>query len=372
MRILFVSAPLFGHLNPLIPLAQAARRAGHTVMVASGGDALASLPVGLARVDVAPGFDFGRIARKAMLRHPLLLRAELAGKAGTRGVALIFGAVNDTLAPRVVHPAREWRPDLVVHEPLTVAGAVAAADLGVPAVVHGTGLFDAADLAQATTAALPDGLGDRVPPPRLVLTIAPPSVVGQQAGRLLRRVPYSGEGALPDRLAEHEGGDRPRILVSRSTIAGPGGGGDLMGAVVAAASGVDAEIVLVRPPGKLVAMGLPANVSAVDRIPLAPAIAAASAIVHHGGASTTLDALAAGVPQLLTPGPGDRRRNAELVAARGAGLAVRPRHLNAAHLSALVADPQLQENAMRVRDEIAALPTPDDRVADLVETAGAG
>lgn len=76
---------------------------------------------------------------------------------------------------------------------------------------------------------------------------------------------------------------------------------------------------LVRADG---ARDLPPNVRAVGWAPLAEALATCAGVVHHGGAGTLLAALAAGVPQIVVPGPGDRRRNAELVAARGAGLAV--------------------------------------------------
>ena len=78
MRVLIVSAPLQGHLLPLIPLALACRDAGHDVLIASGGDALAVDLAGLPAHDVAPGFTFGRIAGRVLLRHPLLARKELA------------------------------------------------------------------------------------------------------------------------------------------------------------------------------------------------------------------------------------------------------------------------------------------------------
>lgn len=62
MRVLVVSAPLVGHVFPLVPLAVALRDAGHDVLVATGGGALAAADAGLAVHDIAPGFDFGRIA----------------------------------------------------------------------------------------------------------------------------------------------------------------------------------------------------------------------------------------------------------------------------------------------------------------------
>lgn len=359
MRILFVSAPLLGHLNPMVPFIRATQDAGHEVRVATGGDALDGLPAGVASFNIAPGFDFGRIARKVMLRHPLIARAEMSGTGGTRGVALLFGAVNDELTLRAVAAARSFRPDVIVHEPLAVAGAVAAADRGVPAVVHGNSLFDDAELVRVTSAALKR----ETVAPALVLTIAPRSIVGEREGMLMRPLPYSGGGEFPDWLRD----GRPRILVSRSTVGGPGGG-DHMRAVVDAAEGVDAEIVLVRPSDKI--KMLPKNVRTVGRIPLADAIPHATAIVHHGGASTILDALGAGIPQLVVPGPGDRRRNAELIAARGAGLAVPAKKITAADLIALVGDTTLRDAAREVSAEIASMPAPADRVADVVAVAG--
>ena len=38
MRILFSSNPMFGHVNPMLPLAVAAARASHAVVFATGAD----------------------------------------------------------------------------------------------------------------------------------------------------------------------------------------------------------------------------------------------------------------------------------------------------------------------------------------------
>ncbi|MEK8105457.1 hypothetical protein NKG94_10485 [Micromonospora sp. M12] len=67
---------------------------------------------------------------------------------------MLFGALNDQLADPVVTLATRWRPDLVLHEPFAVAGAVAAARLGVPAVRQENALFDGRDLVRATLARL--------------------------------------------------------------------------------------------------------------------------------------------------------------------------------------------------------------------------
>lgn len=365
MRVLIVSAPMLGHVFPMVPLARALRTAGHEVLVATAGEALRVREAGLPVRDVAPGINFGRIAMRMMLGHPVIARAELTGTAGTRGVALLFGEVNAQLADGVLAVADEWAPDLVVHEPLAVAGAVAAARRGVPAVRHETMLFDGRDLVRVTA----DRIGgvlrrhgvDELPPPAAAVAVAPPSVVAQ-AGWPMRYGPYSGEGELPAWLREP--GDRPRLLVSRSTVAAPGGG-DPMKAVVAVAERVDAEIVLVRPGPKVTGSALPGNVRTVDWIPLAAALPACAGVVHHGGAGTVLGALSAGVPQLVVTGPGDRTHNARLVAARGAGLARPAREVTAADLDRLFTDPGLRRAAGEVRAELAARPGPTDLVRQI-------
>jgi UDP:flavonoid glycosyltransferase YjiC (YdhE family) len=137
--------------------------------------------------------------------------------------------------------------------------------------------------------------------------------------------------------------------------------------VLAAADRVEAEFVLVRGPQR---RSLPGNVRSVGWIPLDRAMAGADALVHHGGAGGLLQALAAGIPQLVVPGPGDRRHNAELVDRRGAGLAVPARRITPAVLDRLVADAALRRTAGDLRDELAALPAPADLVPALTALAG--
>jgi len=351
MRVLVVAAPLLGHLFPLVPLARALWEAGHRVTLAAGGaTGVAGMPVR----DIAPGFSLGRIAAPLMLRHPVLARREIAGRAGTAVVGRLFGAANAGFLTALREVAREVRPDVVIHEPLAPAGAIVAAELGVPAVLQENNLFPARELRDVVLAAAP--LRDHQPPePALTLTTTPASLGGARAGHPLRPVPYGGEGDVPEWLLE-----RPRVVVSRSTVPGPGA--DPTGIVAAAASGVDAEFVLVRPAERVTRAGLPGNVRVVGRVPLDRVLPHAAAFVHHGGAGSVLGALAAGCPQLVLPGPGDRRHNAEVVARRGAGLAVEAKALSAAELTRLVTDPRLRAAARQVRDEIAAMPPPEEVV----------
>lgn len=373
MKILFVAVPLLGHVLPLVPLAVALREAGHEVRVACGGGLTEEYTQGLPVDDVAGGLRFDRLATAVALRWPARTWRERRGRAGTDVGGELFGRVNALLLDAAVDLARRWRPDLVVHEPLAVAGAVAAARLGVPAVLQETSLADGPALVAATLASAPmraalhhHGLDD-LPAPRLILTVAPPSVVGPRAGRPMRAVPPVTGGEAPEWLRRPAA--CPRIVVSRSTVRGLAGG-DPSRAVSAVAAALDAEVVLVRPSGRTARKGLPGNVHRTGWVPLEEVLPYATALVHHGGAGGVLGALAVGLPQLVVPGAGDCRANAGLVVARGAGLSVPAHAVSAEVLSRLVHDAGLRRAAQEVRLEMAAMPAPAELVASLVEVAG--
>jgi UDP:flavonoid glycosyltransferase YjiC (YdhE family) len=143
-----------------------------------------------------------------------------------------------------------------------------------------------------------------------------------------------------------------------------------MPAVVAAAAGLDADVVLVRPEARLTRRPLPPRVRTVGWVPLPDVLPACSGIVHHGGAGTTLAAMAAGVPQLLVPGAGDRRYNAELVEACGAGFARTEAAIDAAALRRLVSDEALRARAELISADVAAMPAPATLVPRLEALAG--
>jgi UDP:flavonoid glycosyltransferase YjiC (YdhE family) len=358
MRILFVAAPLQGHLMPLVPLAAACRDAGHEVILASGG--FPPDVMGLRTADIGARFSLPRSAIKVALRHPGIARAEMRGVAGHAMVGELFGRANLALVEPLEALASRERPDLIVFEPLAEAGAVVAGRLSIPAALQENTLWPATELFRAVTGSTVLRRFE-IPNPELTIAVTPPSLRGGPSeGTIpMRPVPFSGGGAIPDWLLEP--GEKPRVLVSRSTLKGPNDG-DPGPAVIAAAASVDAEFVLVRPAK---AAGLPGNVRAVDRIPLDRALPHAAAFIHHSGAGSVLGGLAAGVPQLTTPGAGDRRHNAELLAARGAGLAVDAKAISADHLRRLLTDEGLRAAAREVAAEIAAMPRPESVVPEL-------
>jgi UDP:flavonoid glycosyltransferase YjiC (YdhE family) len=360
---------MLGHVFPLVPLARAIRDAGHQVAVATAADALVVAEAGLPVYDIAPHFDLkplfhGTKAQGSLQYTPI---EDLVGGMVSWEAVQLHVAINAELIDGLGTLATSWAPDLVVYEPLAVVAPVVAARFGIPAVLLGSILWDAERVVETVA----DGFHGHMcrygvyalPPAAAVLTVAPPSIVGPRAGWPMRAVSYGGEGSAPDWLTRHT--DRPRILVSRTTMSGFAG--DLMVSMVEAARRIDAQIVLIRPDRRVQEQGdLPDNVHVVDWVPLPAALGACAGIVHPGGAGTTLAALAAGTPQLIAPViPSDAIYNSRVVAARGAALLGDATAIAAEHLDQLINDTSLRSATNEVRDEIAAMPDPAELVAVL-------
>jgi UDP:flavonoid glycosyltransferase YjiC (YdhE family) len=98
-------------------------------------------------------------------------------------------------------------------------------------------------------------------------------------------------------------------------------------------------------------------------VPIPRVLPFCDGIVHHGGAGTLPSALAAGVPQLVEPGPGDRTVHANAITTRRAGLQAQPKAVTPELLTRLIEDAKLQRATSEVRDEIAAMPAPSEIAA---------
>jgi UDP:flavonoid glycosyltransferase YjiC (YdhE family) len=370
MRVLVVASPMVGHVLPLVPLALAFRDAGHDVRVATGADGLdAARRAGAPVHDVSPGVNVSAVFLRTLALHPLRLGRMMRGAdEGTDGVGLMFAGIAARMAARTLALVDEWRPDLVLHEPLAGAGPLAAARAGAPAVLVDANLFDPEQQRNSVVGNLGRlarnwGLG-ALPPPAEVLRTSPASLVGERRGRPMRYVAAGGGGAVPDGLLRPSA--RPTVLVSRSTVADPRPD-RLMSTVVDAAATAEVDVVLIRPDRRVAGRTLPPNVRTTEWLPHAAVLPHVAGIVHHGGAGTVMTALAAGAPQIVVPGPGDRRVNARLVADRGAGLAVPLADLTAASLERLARDPELASTAREVAAEIAAMPAPAQLVESLAD-----
>ncbi|HET8914331.1 MAG TPA: nucleotide disphospho-sugar-binding domain-containing protein, partial [Propionibacteriaceae bacterium] len=94
-------------------------------------------------------------------------------------------------------------------------------------------------------------------------------------------------------------------------------------------------------------------------------------IVHHGGTGSVLAALEVGLPQLLLPQGADQFSNAQILTQAGAARALtndaqQPGAITEAVQALLEGSPE-REAAVRLQDEIAAMPSPTEAVSQLVE-----
>jgi len=191
------------------------------------------------------------------------------------------------------------------------------------------------------------------------LDVVPPSMRTVEDGvprRATRFVPYNGGAVLPPSLlapAPHG-----RIAVTLGTIVPLVEGLRPLEWLLEAAPDADAELLLVLGDVDRSALPpLPDNVRALPWTPLHQVLAVSDAIVHHGGAGTTLTALAAGVPQLVVGRGADRAVNASGVADRGCGF-VPDGQPGADALRRVRDDAALAAAAAEVRAEISTLPSP--------------
>lgn len=376
MRILFTTWAWPSHLYPMVPLAWACRAAGHDVRVASQ-PALAGVVqrCGLPGVTVGKDVDAAGMVRGYVLTPGNALRPR---SREPRALAM-FSALVEAMADDLGDLARAWRPDVVVYEGTTLAGPVAAAAAGVPAVRHLYGL----DLPGARGELLPallepalDRLGLGAVDPLGDLTLDPcPSLFQLQAARParpVRYVPFNGPGAFPRWLLEPP--RRPRVCVTwGTTMARLDDDLFLAGRILEGLRTLDVELVAaITPPQRRL---LPATdeVRVAESVPLHLLLPTCDLVVHHGGAGTLLTALSSGLPQVVVPQLPDHSQHAQQLARSGAGETLTRQEASQQRVRELVGSVlhshAHRDAAARMQLEMAARPAPSETVGVLESLA---
>ncbi|MGX9886900.1 nucleotide disphospho-sugar-binding domain-containing protein [Streptomyces sp. NPDC002276] len=407
MRILFTTFPWHSHHFPMVPLESAALAAGHEVRVASSPrlmrmvseSGLPGVPVGR-DVDLASlSKDRNRASWHRQERwpddwpvHPELLddaQFALIENLG-RMQALMASAMLDDL----LDLARYWRPDLVVHDAVTLAGPVVAAAVGVPNVSHlwGTPGLQRIEMRRLGDEPLPEyaqlyeraGAPVRTEPTAWIDPSAPGiRYPGGPTCRQMRYVPYNGPGLLPDWLLQKRSGSRICVTWGATGAALHGSGSEVervRQCVDAAAELADEVVVAVtgETAQALSSVPLPTRARVAVGLPLHLLVPSCDLVVHHGGAGTSMTAAGAGVPQLLITTRPEPSVNGTRLAASGAA-----RHLMAdevfadpdatgplhAEMDRLLSDPVHTAAARRLADGMRVQPTPAEVVTDLANLA---
>ncbi|MDA0632764.1 activator-dependent family glycosyltransferase [Nonomuraea sp. MCN248] len=415
MRVLFTTFAAPSHFYAQVTVASALRTAGHEVIVASQPELADTITAaGLTAVPVGPVLDLEPETQQAT--------SSFAGDRNLGGLAMsnsrhdpypweralgMFSAMtafvfqnvcSEQMIDDLVEVARDWRPDLVIWDPLTLAGPVAARVTG---AAHARLLFGPDQMARNRTAfrALlderPAELRDDPLTEWLGWTLArhgerlrerdeelvlgqwtidptPPSMrapVGLPYVNV-RYVPYNGRSALPGWLRETPPYPRRVCLTLGISLGEVEDGGTVAaGDLMAAVDGLDVEVVAALAPELRNRLGtLPGNVRAVDFVPLDALLPSCAGIIHHGGSGTFMTALARGVPQLIVPDlMWDSKEKTLALTAAGAGLVIEdqeklsPDHLRE-RIITLLDDPAYAAGAARLRAEMVATPAPNDIV----------
>ncbi|WUH98259.1 activator-dependent family glycosyltransferase [Spirillospora sp. NBC_00431] len=431
MRVLFTTVAAPTHLHTQVPLAWAMRASGHDVRMAAQPDVAADIAAaGLTAVlvgDPINAADWADVPRidtsdensnsiwdeRGDVPWALLDLGERRPERLTydyvHGVLSAWTALDflRTSSPRMVADlvefARDWRPDLVIWDPLAFAGGIAAMAVG---AAHARLMFGLDVIAQARAAYLaamaarPPALRDDPLAEWLGPVLAgygcafteeavvgqwtvdpvPPSVRLPVGGLRvpMRYVPYNGLAAVPRWLRTPPERRRVCLTLGRSFREILGGDRASVGELLDSVADLDVEVVATLTGEQLEGVRqVPGNVRLVDFVPLDVLLPGCAAIIHHGGSGTSQTALAHGVPQVIVPARMlDNQLKSERVAEAGAGLcAPDPDRITAAELRKMLervlTEPSFAHNAARLAREMAAAPSPREIVPALERLAGA-
>ncbi|MEW2353529.1 activator-dependent family glycosyltransferase [Spirillospora sp. NPDC029432] len=410
MKVLFTSLPHPTHYYPMVPIAWALRTAGHEVRVASqaqlvdtiAGTGLTVVPVEwsldspddlLARIwdegsAYVQGFDFTASGGVGWTWESLLALENIM-------VPTLYAALsNDEMVDDLVAFARVWRPDLVLWDPYTLAGAIVAKAAGAAhaRIVSGP---EVAPLARREFLRL----ARELPPEhredptaewlgwtlerlgcgpfdedmvtgQWTIDSTPAGMRGDLGLRTVpvRFVPYHGASSVPAWLREPPA--RPRVCVTLGAGGSDFGEEPLPMILRGLASLGDIEVVATVNESQREQLGeLPDSVRLVDFVPLTDLLPTCSAVVHHGGNGTRSTAELHGVPQLLLTFGWQTEATADRIEAIGAGLQAPLSGLTAEAVAAkvgrLLTEPSFAENAKRLQAEVADMATPNDIVPQL-------
>lgn len=410
MRVMFAVSSWPGHYYPMVPLGWALQSAGHDVRVACApSQAEAVTRAGLTPVPILDGMDLVFLTRVRYLMdaregnwpypwrplHPVT--GEEVSDLGefsleqyiSDNTASTFGAMIRSFTA-VTRFAKSWQPGIVVHDPLSTEGQLAAAVTGVPAVTHlwgPTGTHEPPSSAIQIVPEYPPGTFARWKISELGLkqvrhvidpcprALAPPAGL---ANRLpVRYVPYNGPGAAAGWAGQRPGKPRVCVVWGTSTTAMSGPGSFILPDVIRALAGLDAEIVVTATAADLDRAGeLPDGVRAAERVPLNQLLPTCSAVVHHGGAGCLMTAISAGVPQLALTFAIEQALNGERLAATGAGAHLPGHQAGPGSVRAAVTDlldkPSYLEAAGQLQESSRLRPTPAKLVGYLAGIAAGG
>jgi len=351
-RILFCVVPEKGHLNPCIGPAQHLQAAGFEVAFYAPADIRGQLHAAGAFTQIGP--------RAPQERHDLSRGASFA--ANIRNTAWLRQWIQTLLVDEahklvdgIRQTLRQWRPAVVVIDPLLYAAAIAAELQGLPWAALSNSLNPVlpdtldSELLRTVRQLAPardqlfahyglhaDFRGCDVLSPHLTMALTTEMLVGPApegvhlVGPALPMDLRGDEPAFPwERLDHH----LPLVYMSLGSqlYYHP----DVFAKVIRATHRLPLQLVL--SVGELAGTDLLSDaterVIAVSYAPQLALLRRTRVFITHGGANSVMEALACGVPMLLSPLCNDQFHSAHFVEQAGAGRRLDLRRANEAQIA---------------------------------------
>ena len=370
---MFAAMAAHGHTYPLVPLALAAVRAGHEVVFAAGEQfvpklraaGLNAVPAGMSLAEALAGAAAAGIPADQPERY--------VGHA--LGAVMVRRWAGEVAALLAAH-----RSELLVHDLVTLGAALAGTTAGVPVLAHTFGRVDPGPMWQTIMSVfgqVADAAGvdaEDILTRGRVLDICPASVQAAKFMATADRVPVKPVGWSPPGAQPYlppAPSRRPLVYVTLGTEYATV---DVLRRCIQGLAALPVDVLVTTGPAVPVdALGeLPDNVRVESWVAQQDLLPHVDLIVHHGGSGTMLGALRAGLPQLLVPQGADHFANAEAVLTVGVGDRLLPADLTsqavATRADTLLTDPAIRAAANRLANEIEAMPSPDEVIAELTST----
>lgn len=372
MRILFAAADAYGRVFPLLPLADAARAAGHDVLFATGEGMFPALHrAGIATIKAGiPHVD----AFNKVIAARTVPGQDIADQMPDIGTT-VFGDIVPRAMFATVRPVIDrFRADLVISEIGNPGAWFAAEHAGVPAFgttwgpVASTPITrQAADRTAKVAADL--GVSGVVP----YLDICPESLQSAGFRSGMERIPMRPVGwsfpddALPAVVANRT---RPVVYVTVSSAMDTVESTTLRDIATGLAR-LPVDVLLSTGAVNEDLTGLPDNVHVESWVPQSLVVPHTALVVHHGGPGAMLNTLAAGLPQLVLPDPQNVESASSSVLESGTGAVLPQDEVTPEAIyevaKALLGDESVHAKAAALAEEIAAMPLPA-QVVELLET----
>jgi UDP:flavonoid glycosyltransferase YjiC (YdhE family) len=395
MRVLFSNLAGSGHFHPLVPTARALQQAGHEVAFATPEESHEAVKASGFQV-FAAGIGFQELLSQRMGLSPeqmLARQVEMANlspeqRMGAMGamVGMFVEGFTTPRLPQMVAVCEQWRPQLIVRESMECSAVLVGEKLGIPqaSIQVGGMLMDAGNpkLFAQHMDGVRESFGLKADPelkqlyPHLHLSFMPRSYFAQPlppTTRYLRADVFdkSGSEGLPDWVSKL--GGRPIIYATLGTAFNK-----LSNHLRTIADGLeneDVELIITvgRDVDPAVLGPRPANVHVERYIPQSMLLPRCAVAILHGGYSSVMSALYAGVPSLILPLGADQPINAEASQRIGTARTLRPDSLTPElvrqQVREVLADNAMRERVRRMRDEIQAQPGVEHGVALLEQLA---